>query len=510
MQSVLLGFFTVGMLSLAAFIVMRRLLTDIVLAIHEATPAFTWQAVQEVLEREGLTDGRIIASALATISGLMLLCAILLAILLARSLTQPIVSLTGKVRTLRPGHWRFDRDVRTGDEVEVLDAVVADMAQRLKKMYERLEAEVRSRTRELRRQYVLDRAILEAIDYGVMTVDEHGAVRQANPGTERLLGCTQDVIVGKSIAEILPLCSGRECRPLSKHPVEQCLRTGKPYRSGVGEHLTAVRADGTMLPVVVAANPLGMARVRNAVVVVQDVSEERRVDEMKSEFISLASHQLRTPLSILRWYLDLFGTGGADVAPAQRPYIAEMQGAVDRMVNLLNALLQVAKLEGEDARATLQRVDCRTIVREAIRDIRPVSEARHIRCVEDVPAHAVYAKTDAALLKVILHNLLMNAVKYNKDGGTVDLRLWTDGARVRIAVRDSGAGIPLAEQARVFQKFFRAENIKRFDTDGNGLGLYMCKLILSGLGGDISFESQEGKGTTFTIEIPAGRGKKRS
>lgn len=473
-----------------------------VLVAYRNIPSLGWTIAVQVHESEALAGVRQLGVTLLAIGVLLFLLAVLLGLLLARQLTTPLRTLTGKVEGLQPGNWGFAKTVKTGDEVELLDTVIASMAERLRQTYEYLEEEVRARTAQLKEQFALDRAILEGVDYGVMTVDPQSNVSSVNPAAARILGVEPGALIGKAASEALPLCTGRECTPVPEHYVDRCLRGRSVERPDARAHISIARPSGS-LPIDLLVSPLlEEGRLLGAVVMFQDVSEERRIDEMKSEFISLASHQLRTPISILNWYMELLGGDPKALQEEQREYLREMRIAASRMSGLLNALLQVARLEGGSVAVSTGDVDVQAMISEVMEDANGMAEPKKITCTSQVPKSSLVLQTDGALLKVVLQNLVTNAVKYGKKNGTLSLKAEQTDGIVRFTVSDDGVGIPMVEQAHIFEKFFRAKNVKQFDTDGNGLGLYMNKMIIDGLGGTISFTSGEGKGTTFVVDIP--------
>jgi two-component system sensor histidine kinase ResE len=256
-------------------------------------------------------------------------------------------------------------------------------------------------------------------------------------------------------------------------------------RPGIQEHISIVR-NGDPLPVNLLVSPLVQeGRLLGAVILFQDISEERRIDDMKSEFISLASHQLRTPISILNWYMELLGGDPKALNPEQAEYVREMRVAASRMSGLLNALLQVARLEGGIVEVNAHAVHVQAMMKEVLEDAAGMAKPKGITCTIDLPKASLELHTDGALLKVVLQNLATNAVKYGKKGGMLRITAADTPTAVRFTVADDGAGIPRSEQQKIFQKFFRARNVRQFDTDGNGLGLYMSKMIVDGLKGSL-------------------------
>jgi len=474
-----------------------------VFAAHRYLPDIGWGFAMTVERDEAFLEIATLSRLLALIGTCLLILAGIVAVALSRTITMPLRSLAKKVDILRPGRWDVRRTIETGDEVEVLDRVVVDMASRLKKVYDNMEDVIRDRTHELAEQYARDRAILENIGYAVIAVDEHGVVTDANPAAAELLGMAADRMKGMPVGDSVSFRAHQGTLLLDEHPVLACLRSAKPVHSPVSAHWNIQKADMTLVPVSFSVSPLlEKGNLFGAILVLQDVSEERRLDYLKSEFITLASHQLRTPLSALRWYVELMGEEEASLSQDQKGYVKEMGVSLKRMANLLDSLLRASQMEEDGLGMTLEAVDVNQLISETDEDFRSIAAEQDISFSASLPDARVTAETDATLLRVVLQNLLSNAMKYTKENSHISLTLASTDAEYSIAVADEGMGIPLAEQKRVFQKFFRAKNVRQMDTDGNGLGLYITKSIVERLGGTIRFESEEGKGTTFTVTFP--------
>jgi signal transduction histidine kinase len=490
-QACILTTFVIVALSTVAFVLSRSALDDVTRATgvdaHAAERAMA----------PGLT---MLSNSLTLVGVLMVGFAAATAFLLAIQLTRPLRELVGKVSALRPGQ-RAEVTVHTDDEVETLDVAVVGMAERLATVHERQEEEIAARTADLRHQFELDRAILDSIHLGVLTVDLAGTVMVANPAATTLL--QNEDVVGKGIEGLVRLFGHRGVPIPGEHVVTRCLREGGVFRTPPSAHWSLERADKSLLPVTVSIVPLHDGeKTFGALVMFQNVTEERHLDYLKSEFITLASHQLRTPLSAIRWYTELLGDARDTLNDEQKGYVDEIDHSVRRMIALLGALLHAARLEDETVRPALSSVDIVALVQDTLKDSAELFEGSGIQHDSVLPAGPINVKTDPVLLRVVLQNLLSNAVKYSPQKTPVTLRLVTSGASVTIAVDDHGIGIPKADQERIFEKFFRAKNVKQMDTDGNGLGLAICKSIVDRIGGTLSFVSEEGKGTTFTVVLP--------
>jgi PAS domain S-box-containing protein len=472
----------------------------------------TMTAVSFYLARPLITIGSeeqralvlIIARTVVIVGALFVIGAGLVAALLARRLTAPLASLSAKLRALQPGNWAFARSVRTGDEIEYLDEVIADLTARLRQTYEHLEEEVAARTQELREQYARDRTILESIRYGVVAVDTNGRIIDANPAACRMLGREGTELSGTDAVSMLHLTGKSKSFTAESHPLTRCLREREIFRASVASKLSLVPAKGEAISVTIMVTPLlERERLIGALVVFQDVTEERQMDSLKSEFISLASHQLRTPLSSIKWYTELLSQEpGAPLSDVQKSCVEEIGRSGTRMARLIDALLRVVQLEEGGLQAEKHRMNLTAFTHDIVRDWSKVAEESEHSLTSTLPHYPVEITTDPTLLSIVLQNLLSNAVKYSRPKGTIRLAMKEDDGTITITVSDTGVGIPEVDQGHLFEKFFRARNIRHLDTDGSGLGLYITRTILDALGGKVSFESKEGKGSSFTVTLP--------
>jgi PAS domain S-box-containing protein len=469
---------------------------------YRSLPLLGWGLVVKIHEEEAMSGTFVMALALLVKSVFLLLIAAYASIVLARRLTAPLRHLTKKMGQLGPDHWSLGRTIKTGDEVEVLERIASGMASRLKKIYDNLEDEVQKRTELLKNQYLKDRVILDTIDHGVMTVNAKGRVTDANPAALQVLKYTGKECVGFNVGEALDIRVHHKKVKGMKHPALAVLKKKKTVQSTPEQNFSIMRADNILIPVLLVVKPLmDGKKLLGAIIVFQDVTEQRRVDYLKSEFISLASHQLRTPLSSLQWHIELLNNEGK-VSKDQQEYINEMSIAAKRMSNLIDSLLRAARLEGGDITPHNNPVNLTSVITDLGEDLRSLGKDKKLSCKITVPKKKVEIETDPVLLHVVFKNLFSNAIKYTLSGGEVSVTMVEKKASVEIAVTDSGIGIPAADQKRLFERLFRADNVRKMDTDGNGLGLYITKMIVKSLGGTISVKSTENKGSTFTVKLP--------
>ncbi len=234
-----------------------------------------------------------------------------------------------------------------------------------------------------------------------------------------------------------------------------------------------------------------------------DITKEKEIDQAKTEFVSLASHQLRTPLSTIGWYSEmLLAEDVGKLNAEQKSYLEEVYKGNQRMVGLVNALLNVSRIDLGTFAVEPKPTDLREVATIHIKELTPQIEAKKIIFKQDFVADLPIINVDPKLMGIIFQNLLSNAVKYTPEGGTVTCSLTVKNKDILIAVGDTGYGIPTAQQDKIFTKLFRADNVRRKETEGTGLGLYIVKAIVDQSAGKTWFESVEDKGTTFYVSLP--------
>ena len=242
---------------------------------------------------------------------------------------------------------------------------------------------------------------------------------------------------------------------------------------------------------------------RQRLVALVDITEQKRVDTAKSEFVALATHQLRTPIAAIRWNLELMERKLRDVPEEpHRKYLDKIYRNVDRMIALISDFLSVSKLETGTFSANAERIELQQYFTDIVDEYEPDLTKKQIGLELSTQPEDAAITADTRLFHIVTSNLLSNAVKYTPEGGRVTFGYQVVENELVITVADSGIGIPADEQGALFEKFFRASNAQKHQSGGTGLGLYIVKESVKQLGGTISVASSEGEGTTFTVQIP--------
>lgn len=242
----------------------------------------------------------------------------------------------------------------------------------------------------------------------------------------------------------------------------------------------------------------------------QALRREREVSRMKSEFLSIAAHQLRTPLSVTKWSLNLLVEEGSEgLKKEQRDLLEKGYQANERMIVLVNDLLGTVHIEEGRFDYTFTQGSLTELIEEVFKEMRVRAKNKGItmRLEKEIPLSLEFA-FDPGKLRLAFANVINNAIQYTPRKGQIAVSVGQERNTIAVAVRDTGIGIPKLQIGRVFTKFFRADNAVRMQTDGSGLGLFIAKNIIESHGGTISVSSEEGKGSVFVMKFPLGKSRK--
>ena len=349
--------------------------------------------------------------------------------------------------------------------------------------------------------------MLSSLGEGVIGVDLSGKIILINQAANLMLGWRQEEIAGTVLAETVPIEDekGNLIAP-EKRPMSAAFTKGLTTSTSVVDSIYYyVRKDKTKFPVAISVQPILLnGKVIGAVEAFRDITKEKDIDRAKSEFVSLVSHQLRTPLSAVNWYTEMLLAGDAgDVNSRQKTYLEEIHTGSQLMVDMVNTFLSVSRLELGTFAIEPEPTDIVALTQSVIVEQKPQIKNKKIK-ISVASKKIPLINADPKLLRMVVQNLLSNAIKYTPKYGKVDFSLSLDKEKKNVIMKisDTGYGIPQDQQDRIFSKLFRASNVKKKDTSGTGLGLYIVKSIVDRSGGKIWFESEEGKGTTFYVTLP--------
>lgn len=361
-------------------------------------------------------------------------------------------------------------------------------------------------------------ALLTSIGDGIVATDRSGRIMIVNNEFENMSGFTHEELVNKIFYDVVKAedVKGKIILP-EERDISIVSKTGEKVVRPLNNPIVYVRKDNSKLPVAVTTSPVQVGKnLLGYIVVVRDISREYTIDKAKTEFVSLASHQLRTPLTAISWFTEMLLRKTDNLNKYQKEYLNEIYQSGRRMAELVNSLLNVSRIEmGTFA---IEPKDCslKEIAKNVITDLELLFKKKKIKLKETYDAKLPHISGDPQLINIIFLNLLSNAIKYTRPIGKVSLEISLKKGIdfpnqklgkefnncILIKVSDDGVGIPKNDQPKIFSKLYRADNAKILDPAGSGLGLYIVKAILDNSGGKIWFESIENKGTKFYVIFP--------
>jgi two-component system, OmpR family, phosphate regulon sensor histidine kinase PhoR len=364
------------------------------------------------------------------------------------------------------------------------DAATDDVAARVRRLQERLAASEFELDQQVRNASYL----ADLMGVGILRLDDSLRIELANTAAHLLLGRAPGSILGRSTMEAFV-----DAR------VEDVVAAARDSGAGSGEF--RVRGtDGPTLVVRARRSP-----VSGVWIVLEDVSELRRLQQIRAEFVDNLSHELRTPLSTISLLAETLAMDAEAAGPAvpakMRDRITKIEVETGHLVQMVNELLDLARIESGGPLVLIDDVDLAKVVAESAERLRLFAERQGLRLVVDAPDGLPRVRGDEARIGQVVVNLLHNAVKFGDGGGEVAVRVRRDGTDAVVSVEDHGMGIPRADQARIFERFYKVDRA-RVRGGGTGLGLSIARNVIQQHGGRIWVESEEGVGSTFSFALP--------
>lgn len=375
-------------------------------------------------------------------------------------------------------------------EKELEDAKIAAL-----NVYQDLQVEAQT----LAEEKAKDEALLESIGEGLVAVDNDRRIMVINTVAADMLGWESKELIGKEITDLPLQDDAGTPVAFERRPTTRALATGQ----AVKDTFYFVRKDRTRFPLAITATPIKLAgEIIGLIEIIRDVTHEKEIDRAKTEFVSLASHQLRTPITAIHWYAEMLLAEEVGTLNAkQREYLAEIQHGNQRMIELVNTLLSVSRIELGGFGVQPGPTDVAAIADEVLKEFRVQISEKKLLLTRSYGADVPSIVSDPKMVRIIFENLLANAVTYTPATGKIFVTVNKSSTGVTIEIRDNGYGIPQNAQSKIYTKLFRAENAQAIKPDGTGLGLYITKSVVGALGGTISYTSKEGEGTAFTVNL---------
>jgi two-component system phosphate regulon sensor histidine kinase PhoR len=414
-------------------------------------------------------------------------------IAVAGVLVRPLEALARETR-------RMGMDSGTVSLPQTRVTEIRELAETFGEMRRRLGARTEERERAhaaLREREARIRSILESTSDGFVFLGRDGRIKSANRRAAALIPLGDAWRAEGDLAAVL---AKTDVPPAAREAVIRTIHAFTATGEAAGEGDLELGAGRRVLHWDAQAARDETGASAGLTFTLRDVTQEREVSQMKSDFVAFVTHQLRTPLSGIKWLLEL----AADTPDAgeMRAYIQDAREANERLVGLVNDLLDISRLESGRLTVSPQPLHVGTITESVLQELDPLIKDKGHRLslsgFEEVPP----VVADPQLVRQVILNLLSNAIKYTPPRGEIALQVGQENGCIRWVVRDTGIGIPQDALPRLFEKFYRANNVHKVETEGTGLGLYLVRLIVERCGGEIWCESEEGRGATFQFTVP--------
>lgn len=402
---------------------------------------------------------------------LLLMFALVLAYLSSRLLSRPIKDMLDATKKIASGDFRVRIFARRRDELGELAAALNEMAQKLEDSFASLSTE----RQELR-------AILSSTVEGIVVLEKGGRIILANESFKRMFGLPPS-IRGKFYWEILR-------NPDFKTFVEDISRKGKVEAKEIGFQDKVYLANGVLL---------SNEEDGRKVAVFHDITEFKKLERIKADFVANVSHELRTPLTAIKGFVE---TLEEEAAPAQQHFLQIIRRHSDRLINLVNDLLILSKLEDRELKLEIQEVNLKDLVSDVLKMFEGRLKEKKIRVDLLARDDTSMMHGDPFLLEQLFINLIDNAIKYNIENGEIKLKLSSTEGFIKIEISDTGIGIAKEHLERIFERFYVVDKSRSRELGGTGLGLSIVKHIVLAHNGRIDVQSEPGRGTTFTVILP--------
>jgi two-component system phosphate regulon sensor histidine kinase PhoR len=410
---------------------------------------------------------------------LALLCSVFLSYFLSNVTTRPLRAIAAAAASIGKGDLGFRIPVTGSDEASKLADVLNDMAARIEMQLDRLSSD-RNR---------LD-AILRSMAEGVMVIDAEGIVTLANPSFRELFAIEDQYVEGESLIEVTR-------QPQLIDALKKVLATGEKI---TGEITLSAPSKRTLLTRWVPLS--GSGPTTGVVAVFHDITDLKRLEEIRSDFVANVSHELRTPVTVIKGYAETLVSEGEALGPEKISHFSSIiLHHSDRLANLISDLLTLSQLESGKIEMDKAPVNLRDLVERVRVFFGERARIAGVAVNVSIPADIPPVAGDIVRLEQVLINLLENAIKYTPAGGWITVSAADEGATVKLSVADTGIGIPAKDIPRIFERFYRVDAARSRDIGGTGLGLSIVKHIVQAHGGAVRVESVPGRGSTFLVVL---------
>lgn len=359
--------------------------------------------------------------------------------------------------------------------------------------------EERLRQEELEDSQERLQSILDSVYEGIITIEPKGIIGSFNRAAEKIFAYEASEVIGRNVKILMP-------EPYhSEHDdyLNNYMQSGIAKIIGIGREVEGRKKDGSTFPLFLAVTQIRDNKKPIFVGMVRDLSEQKRLEKLKNEFVSTVSHELRTPLTSIRGSLSLIESGTmGEVAEKAKPLIQIAMNNSERLILLINDILDIEKIESGKMDFELDKVELNSLIRQSVEANSGYAKEYNVLLSFMELEEPVYVYIDTNRMQQVLTNLISNAVKYSPKEDSVTIDLTFDKKRAFVKVHDNGLGIPESFKKSIFQKFAQADSSDTKQKGGTGLGLNISKAIVEKFGGEMGFLSSKAEGTTFFFDLP--------
>ncbi len=440
---------------------------------------------------------------------------IFFSIVFTRKFIYPIRKLIRGTKELKQGNLTNKIIIKSGDEFEILADSFNQMSSNLNKKIKDLEksektalkalSDLSQAEKTLEAEHKKTAAILNNFLDPIIVIDEKSKISFINPAAKEVLNLANNIL-GKKV-ETTDNYSMENFRKIIKK--EYVLKTAKELKDEINkfEELIIKIGEEEQIYKIITAKVIDEYRHNlGTMKIFVNLTREKAIDKMKSEFISIAAHQLRTPLSAIKWVIKMIMDGDAGkLSIEQQELLNKGYLSNERVIRLVNDLLNVSRIEEGKFGFNFESADFKEVLNISISNIDSLTEKNHQNLIVKVPAKLPKIYMDKERIIMVIQNLLSNAIKYTPEYGKIEVIVEFDKQYLHVKIKDQGVGIPAVDQPKLFSKFFRATNALKLETEGSGLGLFMVKNIIEKHHGKVSLKSEEGKGTEVQFDLPINK-----
>lgn len=431
-------------------------------------------------ELDGISRSISLSTLLALVPGLIL--ALLLAYRFASNITRPIKEIKNAATEITQGRLDTEISIISNDEIGQLAKAIDFMA-----------ASMKDKINSIKDENTKMEAILSSVMNGIIAVDSEKHILFINPVAQKMMGIHEQNITGKHLLQVI-----------RNNKLDNLIRSILEEQNVTDTELVLTYPEERICKVY--TNPIKYTdsnRIIGIIIIIQDVTEIRKLEKLRSEFVANVSHELKTPLTSIKGFVETLKAGAIEDTEAAERFLNIIEDEADRLNRLITDILSLSELENKRLKANVEEIDVFSAIKEVVSMLQNQADKKGITLLYSLEEDIQRLSGDRDRFKQMLINLIDNAVKYTPDEGDIEIIAYNEGQNVVISIKDNGIGIPKEYIHRLFERFYTVDKARSKKLGGTGLGLAIVKHIVMQLDGKIEVQSEVGKGTEFTVTIPA-------